>query len=311
MNRFLLRVLSFTAFLFIALVGVVIYLVWLCKDNHIYIDAYGQKEQLLAETTSPRIIFQGGSNVAFGIDSKAVEDSVGLRTVNLGLNMGLGLRMMLSEVAEYCRKGDILVLSPEYEHFYGDAYGSSETLSSLTLLYPKIAKYFNYNQAFVAAKGLPEAFIIMNNIFKGYITGAEDKAYPYSALNFNAYGDEERHWSHPKDRVVFYELDIPDEFDEEYFEEFCSELDELEARGIGVIMIPPSMYSKIYDKEEEKIRYVEERLKQAGYPFAYDQELSVYEREDMFDSSYHLTKPGIDKRMRLIIDVLRSHMGTR
>ncbi|MDE6654052.1 MAG: hypothetical protein K2K37_06665, partial [Muribaculaceae bacterium] len=199
--------------------------------------------------------------------------------------------------------------SPEYEHFYGYACGEKETLSMLVLLHPKSTKFLNTEQAFVAVKGLPDAFKIMNSLFLNKLTGSVSDLYSYSALHFNKYGDEERHWTYPQDKVEFIDNHIDDEFDEEYFEEFCNELDKLEARGIDVILIPPAIYSKLYDEGAERISYVEERLRQAGHPFAYKQKLSVYEREDMFDSSYHLAKSGIDKRMGLIIDVLRRHLS--
>lgn len=308
MKRFLLRILGFAGVVFLMLVVFVIYYVWLIKENHIYIDEYGHKESLLAETPSPRVIFLGGSNLAFGIDSKVVEDSVGLRPVNLGLQLGLGMRMMLSEAAEYCREGDILVISPEYEHFYGCAYGAHETLSLLTLLYPKITKYLNKNQAYVVLKGLPSAFLIMNSLFIQKLTGTKSDYYTYSSSYFNEYGDEERHWTWPQDKVEFTELHISDEFDEEYFEDFCNELDKFEARGIDVLIVPPSIDSKFYCEGVEQICCVEKRLREAGYPMAYEPRLSVYEREDMLDSSYHLAKSGIDKRMVLIIDALRNHL---
>lgn len=308
MRKFLIRALGFTALILLILAIIVIFYVWHSRYSHVYLDEYGHKEMLLANTTSPRIIFMGGSNIAFGIDSKAVEDSVRMKPINAALQLGLGMRIMLSEVSNYSRKGDILVLSPEYENLYGCAYGSNESLSTLALLYPKITKYLNPTQMLVVIKGMPDAFIAMNNLFLWRIMNTKSNNYSYTSLSFNAYGDEERHWTFPKDNVKISDNHIPDTFDEEYFEEFCSVLDDLEARGIDVILTPPSVYSKFYNIEKEKINYVEERLQKAGHPFAYGQELSVYEKNDIFDSSYHLTKTGIDKRMPLIIDVLRSHI---
>lgn len=54
------------------------------------------------------------------------------------------------------------------------------------------------------------------------------------------------------------------------------------------------------------MNYVAERLQNAGHPFEFGQEQSIYERDDMFDSPYHLNKSGIDKRMELIIGLLRN-----
>ena len=50
-----------------------------------YLAAILEKDRLIRNTPSPKIILVGGSNLAFGIDSKAIEDSLGLHVVNMGL----------------------------------------------------------------------------------------------------------------------------------------------------------------------------------------------------------------------------------
>src|SRR4026209_2444686 len=83
------------------------------------------KHNLLDKQLSPRIIFVGGSNVAQGIDSNAVQQSLGLNPVNMGLDAGLGLDFMLNEVKDSVRTGDVIVIAPEYEHFEWSHHGGS------------------------------------------------------------------------------------------------------------------------------------------------------------------------------------------
>ena len=45
-----------------------------------------------------KIILAGGSNLAFGIDSKQLEETLGMPVVNLGLHAGLGLHFILEEL---------------------------------------------------------------------------------------------------------------------------------------------------------------------------------------------------------------------
>lgn len=315
MKRFILRSLAFSSILLILLTLIGGICAWNSKRLHTYLEGYGLKEKLLSEVPSPRIIFQGGSNVAFGINSKAVEDSLGMNTINVALNFGLGLQFMLSEIIDYCHEGDILVLSPEYEYFYGDEYGSSTTMAMLTFMYPTVIKYFDMPQALYAAKGMPETIKhmikqLMQSMSKGESDtqrSSQNNRYSYTSLSFNSYGDEERHWAYPNECFKFDPHHLPDSFDEEYFEEFCGTIDTFESRGISVIIIPPALYLGFYEGEKEKINYVAERLLKAGHPFEYEQELSIFDKSDMFDSSYHLAKSGIDKRMKLIIDVLQSY----
>ena len=96
-----------------------------------YLQAYNKKCQLLEDTPSPRIIFVGGSNLAFGLDSQRIKDSLNINVINYGLHAGIGLKYMIDDISTYARKGDIIVFAPEYEHFYTIAYGESVTLTPL------------------------------------------------------------------------------------------------------------------------------------------------------------------------------------
>src|SRR5687767_287322 len=84
-----------------------------------YIAATIDKHQRLRDTPSPRIILVGGSNLAFGIKSKLLEEQTGRPIVNMGLHWGLGINFMLLEVEKEIRSGDIIVLSFEHEIFSG------------------------------------------------------------------------------------------------------------------------------------------------------------------------------------------------
>ena len=79
-----------------------------------YLQAYNKKCQLLEDTPSPRIIFVGGSNLAFGLDSQRIKDSLNINVINYGLHAGIGLKYMIDDISTYARKGDIIVFAPEY-----------------------------------------------------------------------------------------------------------------------------------------------------------------------------------------------------
>src|SRR5215212_5179389 len=85
-----------------------------------YIAAVLEKDRLIRDTPSPKIILVGGSNLAFGIDSHMLEDSLGVHVVNMGLYAKLGLRYMLAQVKPYIRKGDLVLVVPEYDQFFGE-----------------------------------------------------------------------------------------------------------------------------------------------------------------------------------------------
>src|SRR6476661_8416978 len=107
------------------------------KVDNDYIAAVLEKDRLIRNTPSPKIILVGGSNLAFGVDSKLLQDSLRLPVVNMGLYAKLGLRYMLAQVKPYIRAGDIVVVVPEYDQFYGQFSEGDNTLNTALLYAPR------------------------------------------------------------------------------------------------------------------------------------------------------------------------------
>jgi hypothetical protein len=72
--------------------------------------------ELLENVPSPRIILVGGSNVSFGLDAALMQKKLGLPVINDGLHAGLGV-VPLTELQQYLRAGDVIILSLEYSMF--------------------------------------------------------------------------------------------------------------------------------------------------------------------------------------------------
>jgi hypothetical protein len=72
------------------------------------------KRVMLDSKPSPRVILVGGSNLMFGVDSERLEESVGITVANMGVFGGLGLLAPLEVILPHVRKGDTVVLVPEY-----------------------------------------------------------------------------------------------------------------------------------------------------------------------------------------------------
>jgi len=87
------------------------------RDANNYMAAARDKHRLLYSIKSPRIILAGGSNVAFSVDGQKIAKRFGLPVINMGLHAGVGLRFMLNEIQPALKKGDIVIVFPEYENF--------------------------------------------------------------------------------------------------------------------------------------------------------------------------------------------------
>ena len=103
MKKFLKRIIVFfTIFGLIFLFGIFLPVTPGAKKNML---AYKiQKDSMLTNVKSPRIIFIGGSNLVFGLNSQIVKDSLRKNPINAGLAASIGLFRFI-----YCRS---LILQP-------------------------------------------------------------------------------------------------------------------------------------------------------------------------------------------------------
>lgn len=91
------------------------------EEANQYVKVIADKEARLLATPAPRLLLVGGSNLAFGIDSAALERAVGRPTINLAVTMEFGHEFILNQAAAHVRAGDSVVLSLEYYGFTGAA----------------------------------------------------------------------------------------------------------------------------------------------------------------------------------------------
>src|SRR2546423_1051105 len=111
MVRFFAKSLSLTLLVLVSCA-----LLYLAPDGRVpWMSAAIDKENLIRNTPQPRVIFVGGSNLAFGLNSLLIQRRLGRSVVNMGLSAGLGMRFMLAEVRPHLRPGDLVVVVPEYE----------------------------------------------------------------------------------------------------------------------------------------------------------------------------------------------------
>src|SRR5204862_8067163 len=75
------------------------------------------KQSLIRTQTPPRLIFIGGSSMAFGVNSATIAEACGRRPVNMGLHAALGLKFMLREVESHVQPNDWIIVAPEYQQF--------------------------------------------------------------------------------------------------------------------------------------------------------------------------------------------------
>src|SRR4051812_8219671 len=98
MKKFIYTLIAFTAVI-ISLYMLISFTV--LPHNFIkndFMAAIIDKHKRINQINSPKIIFAGGSNLTFGLNSEEVEKEFSVPVVNLGLHAGLGLTFILNEL---------------------------------------------------------------------------------------------------------------------------------------------------------------------------------------------------------------------
>ena len=106
-----------------------------------YLAAFRDKAGRLATLSSPRVLLVGGSSLAFGVNSRAIERSLGRPVVNLGLNAGLGLDFILRQAEDAMGPGDLVVLAPEYALLASQQTADARVLLQQVTVAPAAARF--------------------------------------------------------------------------------------------------------------------------------------------------------------------------
>lgn len=112
--KFLKLVLLLSLVMILSIVGTgAIYAFQQNSYEDTYYAELSRKVERLEQVPGKRVVIIGGSSVAFGIDSKLVEQELGMPCVNFGLYAAFGLKPMLDLSLERLHRGDIVIIAPE------------------------------------------------------------------------------------------------------------------------------------------------------------------------------------------------------
>ena len=301
MNKFILRIVYFFSFLFILfLIG--LFLPSTPRASKSFLFAQTAKDSLLANVPSPRIIFVGGSSMSFGLNSQMIKDSFNLNPINTGINGDLGLIYMMDNTIGYVKKGDIVVIAPEYFQFYGDyAYGSTELLWTVLDVSPKnITKLRKQQWQSIYPYILRYSF----SKFKPTEYFHYKVSDIYGIHSFNEYGDVSTHWKYST--VKFEPLNtITDKFNSDIINELLNFKEQIIKKGATLYVTFPGLQATSYDKCKAQINDVETELKNNKFLLLGNAERYKFADSLMFNTPYHLLKKGLDIRTRLLVENLK------
>jgi hypothetical protein len=287
-------------------------LVFVPPDHEDYLAVVSRKVELIERVPAPRIVFVGGSNLAFGLDSRKVEEQFGRRVVNMGMGFNMGLRFMLDLVEPRLGAGDLVVLVPEYNLFYGLLDGD-ERLIDVLELYPDGYQYIHSKRQMLnLVENLPEhARFKLTRILQTMGRPAPEDCV-YCPRAFNEYGDNVAHLGLPPKDVAKLEFlrNTSRGVDHEAIAVVNAFAKKAEKRGARVVMLFPCVPRPHFEQRRAAIEALDAALrKDLQVPLLSTPEDHVYPLEHFYDWVYHLNREGRDLRTAKVIEQIRPVAG--
>ncbi len=267
--------------------------------------AFSRKNESLISTPAPRIVFLGGSNTSFGINSQIIKDSLFINPVNNGIHAGIGLNYMLENYLKYAKPGDIVVLIPEYQQYCGDMAGGNVNLLSLLIDVVKEKTFSDYLHIIQLRDFIPEYIFSKLKFWTFFEKPVPSQKDIVGVGSFNEYGDAVVHWDMPKPEKI-EPYSITDSLNPEVFLHLKEFRKELETRKIQLFVSFPCYQDSSFDRNTTQIHSIGSELKNTGISILGSPERYRMDSKLVFNTPYHLTKEGLDLRTRLIVQDLKS-----
>jgi hypothetical protein len=246
----------------------------------------------------PSVVLLGGSNVAFGFDSGILSDSLGRPVINMGINQQLGLKFMLDQVSHYLCSGDVLLLCPEYENFFGDAPYGRGYLEPYYWYDPLVRKDFSLDQYRTAIlSGLTNLPCIRLQV----LVGADHER----ITKFNDHGDHIGHWSRAGLGIDTPDISKFSEINHTFLDYYSARVRKLRSMGVEVLILPPSYACSAYAMVSDRISAVRKELSVRDIDYMLPPDEFVYADSLFYDTHYHLGYAGVLSRTSRVLSYLR------
>lgn len=303
MRTFLLKLLLFAC---LVTAGFALLLRWHPKaEDNQYVNVLVDKEARLRSTPPPRVLLVGGSNLAFGVDSAALERALGRPTLNLAVTMEFGHEFILNQAAAHVRSGDIVVLSLEYFGFTGAA-PQAHALAPALQSVPGAWRYLDWPQWKVLLDGglvhlghLARTSLAEARGYYSSFTGA------YRRDGFTARGDMISHHGVAAAPIAFRALALSESSLRHTLADIAAFVAGCRTQGATVYFELPPWPERWVQSQPAILARIDAGLRAVPHLTVLNKPADVALPLDMFyDTEYHLTQAGTVLRTQRLIHVL-------
>lgn len=295
-------------------------ILFVVPDGNDYAKVTLDKHTRLNAAQSPKLVFVGGSNLAYGLDSPSVERALGLHVANMGMNAYLGVHFVLEEVAASLKPGDVVVLSLENEMFrvQGEFDAANGRGTDVFMMVKTRPASWNFLPSLLQREVLAA---VPEVVQRKTLRVLGDLAHPgrepslmdriETRGGFNAHGDLVSHigvhWPEPLGAGTNLSACPLDARVPPILREFR---ERLKPRQVQVFLLPPPIPKGYYAAQQAPIEATKHAI-DAAVPGLRIAEPSRYAFEEscFFDDIHHLTGECRMDRTKLVIDDLRTALG--
>lgn len=250
--------------------------------------------RLKALKDSTKIVLIGGSNGAFGINSRLINEAFNLPVVNTCTHATIGLRMQFETYKDMLRDGDIVIVCPEYGGGKERLYGGYYLLRVLSTHLPEAYRKLSLRQWLYIYK-----FIGIHNLGTSRHKDIGEYDDVYSANAINEFGDIEWERDH-KESIDNYNLSGV--MDGELIEYFKYIRDFAKSKDIKLAFLPPTFMNSNFKSCEKQIDSLAYCLEANGVPWQSPPSNYSFDDSLYFDTPYHMTQEGANIRTKAIIE---------
>lgn len=278
-----------------------------------YLAAMADKHDRLHNIQGKKLVLVGGSGMAFGIDSGAIERELDIPTVNMGLYAALGSKTTLDLTRSGITKGDIVVFAPEMDKQAYSLYTNTEI--TVQTLEAKRSMIRDIPMAEWAAlfTELPSYIKDKKELIA---SGIPDPLNAYSRSAFNGYGDVsyDRPYNVMPDLYLSANMiDITDELiDEDFIEYVNNYAEKVRKKGAAFYFTFPPMNRLALTENstyENRLAVYNRLTKLLHCEVIGNIEDHIFHEGYFYDSNYHLNNGGVDLNTKKLVGDIKRQLG--
>lgn len=277
-----------------------------CIPN-VHDGVFRAKYNRLNDTDARKIVFVGGSNLSYGLNSQMVKDKFDYDIINLGYFGSFGSWFNINASNQNLNEGDIVILILEYE-----LYEQSNMLNGVSTWYylehsPMLWQYIEPEDRGMMLTCFKDfEFLKLKNTING--TWLIENEYD---TEWNLYGDyiqkrpEELQAEEYKGSLKLSQPLLGKDVEiliNEYYEE-------LTAKGVKVYISFPPMYKEAMEDISNLSKLKQEIENRIHAPVISDPNNYLFDSEWMYNTIYHCNDTGATERTKRLIKDMEDNIG--